>query len=132
MIGLDTYILLRAATRDDRVQSSIALDLLSGLSAARQGVVNCVVLVELAWSLRSGYGYNRQEILDLIGGMMRSNAYLFPEREAVRAALDRCDKEQLDFADALIGELNRAAGCERTMTFDVGAAKSEAFELVGA
>ena len=130
MIGLDTNILLRAATRDDRVQSPVAIELLSGLSASRQGVVNCVVLVELAWSLRSGYGYDRREILALIGGMMRSNAYLFPERDAVRAAMDRCSEEPLDFADALIGELNRAAGCERTMTFDTGAAKSEAFELV--
>ncbi len=39
-------------------------------------------------------------------------------------------KKSLDFADALIAELNRRAGCSATATFDRRAAKQDGFVLV--
>ena len=45
------------------------------------------------------------------------------QRAAVTRALQRLGDEAGDIADALIGECASEAGCERTVTFDMAAAK---------
>ncbi|MDP3256314.1 MAG: PIN domain-containing protein [Bosea sp. (in: a-proteobacteria)] len=127
MIGIDTNILLRAVTNDDPVQSPLARKLLLDFSHQRPGVLNVVTLVEFAWTLRSRYRYRRSEILEIIEQLLRSRAYLVVERSAISEALARSRDEGLDFADALLGELNLAAGCKTTMTFDLKASISTAF-----
>lgn len=118
MIGLDTNVLLRAVTRDDPVRTPIARDLIGSLSSRKPGHVNCVVLAEFAWTLRSRYRYARLQIVAAIEAMAASAAFVLERRAEVNSALVRCRDDGLHFADALIGELNRAAGCEMTMTFD--------------
>lgn len=128
MIGLDTNILMRALTNDDPVRSPKARSIIAGLTPDQPGVINSIVLAEFAWSLRTGYPYTRHQILDAIENMLRSSSYVFPDRAAANAAMARCHFEKLEFADALIGELNLEAGCARTLTFDVGCFNSSAFE----
>jgi predicted nucleic-acid-binding protein len=128
MIGLDTNILLRAATNDDPVRSPPARAIIAALTPQRPAVINSVVLVEFAWTLRTGYGHSRTDILAAIETMMRSACYLMPDRDAVNTALSRCHKDRLDFADALIGSLNAHAGSKKTLTFDEKCASSTGFE----
>lgn len=130
MIGLDTNVLLRAVANDDPVQSPRARALLSSLSKPAAAVVNVVTLVEFAWTLRSRYRYRRSEIDRIIELLLRSPVDLVLERDAVNEALVRCRDEGLDFADALVGELNLAAGCKTTWTFDHKASTSTAFGAV--
>lgn len=127
MIGLDTNVLARAVTQDDVRHSPIARRLVGGLSEAAPGVINSVVLAEFAWVLRTKHKYGRVQILDAVEALMTSCAFLVRDRPAVNAALARCRSEPLDFADALIGELNIEAGCEVTVTFDTEAAESSLF-----
>jgi predicted nucleic-acid-binding protein len=127
MIGLDTNILLRAVTNDDPVQSPHAREILSSFTPDRQAVINVVTLVEFAWTLRARYRYRREEIGEIIEQLIRSKAYLVLERGAVIEALVRSKDDGLDFADALVGELNLAAGCKATWTFDHKASSSAAF-----
>jgi predicted nucleic-acid-binding protein len=130
MIGLDTNVLLRAITQDDPVLTPLARSALEQLSSDHQGVVNVVVLAELAWTLRTRFEYDRLAIIDLIEAMLRSPSYHFPDRNAINAALSRCRVETLHFADALIGELNVKSGCTTTLTFDGGAGKTSLFTMV--
>ncbi len=130
MIGLDTNILLRAITRDSPAETAAAIALLSSLTPKNQGVLNPVVLAELSWTLRTGYGYERDEIIGIVDLMLQSPAYVFTDRQAVNEAMTRCRDEQLHLADALIGELNRQAGAVTTMTFDKQASKSGIFALL--
>jgi predicted nucleic-acid-binding protein len=130
MIGLDTNILMRAITRDDDVRSPLAIDFLSRLSPERKGVINSVVLAELAWSLRRGYKYERLEIIALVAALLRSASYEFTDRKSVNLAIARCQEQPIHLADALIGELNRQAGCETTMTFDEKAVKLDTFSFL--
>ncbi|HET6522482.1 MAG TPA: hypothetical protein VFG47_22055 [Geminicoccaceae bacterium] len=44
--------------------------------------------------------------------------------------LEQATKGAGDFADPLIGATNRAAGCERTVTFDREAARLDDFEAL--
>jgi predicted nucleic-acid-binding protein len=48
----------------------------------------------------------------------------------VRAALT-ASRGGLDFADAVIAELGRAAGCDHTVTFDQRATRDGAMQLLG-
>ncbi len=75
-------------------------------SPERPRAVNLGVPAKIAWALGRQY-----EV----------------EREAVVATLEHARTERLDFADALIGTLNRHAGCETTLTFDAQAGKAGSF-----
>ena len=127
MIGLDSNIMLRAITGDDPVQSPLALAFLATLSSDRPGVLNPVVLVETAWTLRARYKYPMLEILDHIRKFLGTTAYHIVDRDAVSEALATSRKQSIEFADALIGEINRLAGCTTTMTFDEGACQATTF-----
>ena len=120
MIGLDSNVILRAITGDDPVQSPLAQSLLATLSSDRPGVINPVVFVETAWTLRGRYKYRRLEILDHIEKFMDTSAYQIVDRDAVSEALEISRRHSIEFADALIAEINRLAGCTMTMTFDEG------------
>ena len=130
MIGLDTNILLRFVLDDDAVQTANARAILDDLAPDSPGVVNSVVLAEYAWTLRKGHGYSKSEIVGIIRTMLKSRSYFFPDRDAIFDALALCEDGGMGFADALIGEINRAAGCKVTLTFDKKAGKSSAFEQV--
>lgn len=129
MIGLDTNILLRATVRDDTAQTPIAERIIAGLTEAVPGHVNLVVLSEFAWSLERRYDYQLKEILAVIEQMLESKDFVVAERDVVSRALTRASDDALDFPDALIGELNAAAECTTTLTFDKKAARRTGFTL---
>ena len=62
-----------------------------------------------------------------LGRLLASRDIVLEEDDAVRAALHTFIRRNIDFADALIGEVNRLRGCEVTATFDRKAAKLEGF-----
>jgi predicted nucleic-acid-binding protein len=130
MIGLDSNILLRAIVNDDKVQSPIARDFLSQLDAANPAYINNVVLSEIAWTLRVRNKQTRAQVLARFDAILRSDAYVVAERQAVNRAMLRCESHKLEFPDALIGELNLAAGAGATFTFDEDAASTPAFQLL--
>jgi len=128
MIGLDSNILLCAIANDDKVQSPLAQDFLSTLSSSNQAYLNSVVLSEIAWTLRVRSKRTRNEVLLRLDALLRSDAYVIAERQAVNRAMLRCENHRLEFPDALIGELNLAAGASGTFTFDEDAAETQAFK----
>jgi len=131
MIGVDTNILLRAVLSDDAVQSPLAVTFLSRLTAEEPGLVNDVTLAEFVWTLERTADYSRREISLALRAMLSSRSYTFNDRIVVSKALTRFESEtRVGFADALIGEINRAAGCSTTFTFDIGAAKTELFSRI--
>jgi predicted nucleic-acid-binding protein len=123
MIGLDTNVLLRAVTQDDPVQTPIARAMIGKLDEGSPGYISTVVLAEFSWSLRTRFKYERLAIIGAIEALLESAAFVVSDRDAVNAAVSRSREDGLDFADALIGEMNYLAGCRTTMTFDRLAAK---------
>ncbi|MYL06955.1 MAG: type II toxin-antitoxin system VapC family toxin [Gemmatimonadales bacterium] len=64
MIGLDTNILVRFITRDDRELAAAATQLIeSRCTAETPGHVCVPVLVELVWVLRRGYRYDKTAVV---------------------------------------------------------------------
>jgi predicted nucleic-acid-binding protein len=130
MIGLDSNVILRAITGDDALQSPLAQRFLATLSGELPGVINPVVLVEVAWTLRARHKFSKLAILKRIEDFMRSSAYHVVDRDAVSEALRVSSQHPIEFADALIAEINRLIGCATTVTLDEGAAQVPGFTLL--
>jgi predicted nucleic-acid-binding protein len=93
--------------------------------------VDRVALCEMVWVLSAGYGFGRAEIAGVIQKLLGSLDTVLEDEDAVHAALQAFQTRGLDFADALIGEVNRHRGCEATVTFDRKAAKLDGFIGIG-
>jgi len=130
MIGLDTNVLARYIMQDDAKQSPLANRLVESLSAQAPGFVPLVAVVELAWVLSSAYELDRAQLVEAFEALLRTKEIIVDRAETVWKALRVFQSANADFADCLIERSASAAGCERTMTFDRGAAKGSGMTLV--
>lgn len=131
MIGLDTNVLARLFVDDDATQARQAREFVAAACTEQNpGFVDRVALCELVWVLSSIHAYRRAEIAPVIEKLLASPDLILEDDGAVRAALRTFTTRNIDFADALIGEVNRARGCEATATFDRKAAKLDGFVRV--
>lgn len=131
MIGLDTNVLVRYIMQDDARQSAQATRLVESLSVGSPGFVPLVSVVELAWVLSSAYDLDRTQLVLAFEGLLRTKEIVVERAETVWKAVRAFQDGSADFADCLIERSAAAAGCERTMTFDRGAAKGCGMVLVG-
>jgi predicted nucleic-acid-binding protein len=125
MIGLDTNILVRYLTKDDAVQTPIAIRVVRSLSAEDPGFVSLVAIAELIWVLRISYGYAKSEIVGVLEAMLQSQELVLEQAELLDDALRRFAAGHADFADFLIERSGQAAGCKHTVTFDRRAVSAE-------
>ena len=132
MIGLDTNVIVRYVTQDDARQSAAASRLFERiLTTEKPGFVGLVTLCELAWVLADCYDAGKARIAAVIEGLLSSRQLVVEEAEVVWKALRTWDKSSADFSDALLGQVLRARGCEKVVTFDKAAARLPDFELLG-
>jgi predicted nucleic-acid-binding protein len=131
MIGLDTNVLVRIIVGDDEKQAEKAERVLkSRCTPEAPGFVNSIVLCELAWTLDRTYGYSRAQIASVISRILENSALRIEHAPLVAAALRIYRTAASSFSDVLLAEINLAAGCEVTLTFDRKAARLDGFTLV--
>lgn len=130
MIGLDTNVLIRYIMQDDLKQSSLATRLIESRSIESRGFVPLVSVVELFWVMSSAYELDRGQLITALEGLLRTKELVVERAEIVWKALRIFQSANVDFADCLIERSAAAAGCEKTMTFDRGAAKSAGMALL--
>ena len=120
MLGIDTNVLVRFLAEDDALQTPQAI---RALSAARNQpiYVGRVVAAETFWVLTKVKKFPRQSVIDALRGVFASVDFKTEAEDIMMRALDDCERVGCDFADALIALENQKAGCEATLTFDVGA-----------
>jgi predicted nucleic-acid-binding protein len=126
LIGLDTNVLVRYLVEDDPEQSPRATALVE--QAHEQGqrlFVPQVVLCELVWVLDSVYRYPLERITTVLRDLLRARQLVIEDLDSARKALDRYSAHGGDFADYLIVERCRVAGCERVASFDGGLSDEE-------
>ncbi len=132
MIGLDTNVIVRYVTQDDARQSAAASKLFERvLTAERPGFVGLIILCEVAWVLADCYGADKARIAAVIEGLLGTRQLVVEEAEVVWKALRAWEKSSAGFTDLLLGQVLRAHGCEKIVTFDKAAAKLPDFELLG-
>jgi predicted nucleic-acid-binding protein len=130
VIGLDTNVLLRFYLKDHPDQSARAAALVQAFSPQEPGHISLVTLAELIWVMDRTYRKPRIEISALIRGLLESRQVVLDNHDAVAQALRKFDSSNAGFSDCLIERLCASAGCSRSMTFDVGAAKSAGMVLL--
>ncbi len=129
MIGLDTNVIVRYLVQDDPHQSAMASALIDELTETDPGYLSLVTVVELYWVLRRAYRVGPDRCAELLEGLMDARELRVDRDAIVRAALTT-SRDGLDFADAVIAELGRVAGCDHTVTFDRRAARDGAMQLL--
>ena len=130
MIGLDTNVLVRYIMQDDPRQSAKATLLIESLTLDAPGFVSVISMVELGWVLSSSYELTREQLAQALGAILRTKEFVVDRADQIFRALRVFKATSADFADCLIERSAAAAGCERTMTFDVGAAKVAGMTLI--
>jgi len=131
VIGLDTNILIRYLTQDDRAQSAKATEILEHrLTQNNPGFVSVVAMVETVWVLDRAYGLTAQEIATAVEQLLQVEVLAIENEQEVFTAMVALKQGRGSFADALIAELGARAGCTRTLTFDQKAIRLPGFELV--
>jgi predicted nucleic-acid-binding protein len=131
VVGIDTNVLLRILTKDDVGQMETAARAVAGRCTAESpGYVNLIVLCEVVWVLHSSLKHPREAVAAAVEALCRATEFRIENVDAVRAAVDIFRVSKADYADCLIGVLNRRTGCSTTLTFDKHAAALPEFELV--
>lgn len=135
MIGLDTNILLRwlldESGVDDNAPEQAKLVARIILESGDTFFVNNIVLAETVWVLRNKAGQSRKVIEEIVSRLIASANVEMESEETVRRALDAFVGGKADFPDYLIAEVNAAAGCSTTFTFDRKAAQHPSFSRLG-
>ena len=130
MIGLDTNVLVRYIMQDDAKKSLKATKLMESLTVDEPGFVSLVSVFELGWVLSSSYDLDREQVARALELLLRTKTVVVDRADEVTKALRMFKASSADFADCLIERTAASAGCGRTMTFDVGAAKSSGMTLI--
>jgi predicted nucleic-acid-binding protein len=120
MIGLDTNVLVRYLMQDDAKQAAKATRLMESLTVEVPGFVSIVSVVELGWVLTSAYGLTRSQLEQALEALLRTKELVVDRADQVLQALRIFKATKADLADCLIERSAAGAGCEQTMTFDVG------------
>jgi predicted nucleic-acid-binding protein len=133
MIGRDTSVRVRYLMQDDAKQAAKASWLMESLTVDVPGfvsIVSIVSVVELGWVLTSAYGLTRSQLEQALEALLRTKELVVDRADEVLQALRVFKVTKADLADCLIERSAAGAGCERTMTFDVGAAKGAGMVLI--
>ena len=119
MIALDTNVLVRFLVEDDAEQSLQARTMIErAIAGNRPLFVSEVVVCEVVWVLGTSYEVGREEIAGVVKQLLRARHLTLSNGERLARALSAFDSGRGDFADYLIRETAREAGCESVATFD--------------
>jgi predicted nucleic-acid-binding protein len=121
-LGIDTNVLLRIAIPDDAGHIGAIDGLLKRLNADDALCVDVSVVLEADPVLGRKYRYPRDRILDFIQAIAERREFEVAAYEAVGNAVHLCPMSNVDFADALLSEMNCIADCGKALTFDRKAA----------
>jgi len=125
MRAVDTNVIVRLTTRDDKAQVAAAEKYI----AERGAWVSHLVLLEVAWVLESVYEFGRAQLATAIE-MLLDQEHLVVQDSDIVALAARLYRSGIgsDFADCMILEVARATGHLPLATFDRKLAKAEGAE----
>jgi predicted nucleic-acid-binding protein len=122
VIGLDTNVLVRYIAQDDPIQAAVASRLIENFTAEQPGFISTVTMVETVWVLMRAYKVPKQAIIAIIEGLLRARDLVVDAAETHYVALGIFQASTIDYADAVIAQSGKRAGCGETVTFDRRAA----------
>jgi predicted nucleic-acid-binding protein len=129
--ALDTNVLVRFLVQDDARQAATATRLIRrAVDGGATLFVPVTVVLELAWVLRSSFGFDKAAVVQALFGLLGTFELAFESEGAVEAALGQYADGKADFADCLHAALAMVAGQQPFWTFDKLAAKVDGARLL--
>ena len=124
MRAVDTNVLVRLVTRDDRRQTAAAESFVS-----KGAWVSTLVLMEATWVLTAVYDLTHGEIVTAVEMLLHHRDLTLQDPDSVAAALEQYRKRPaLGFSDCLILETARKASHIPLGTFDRNLSKLDGAE----
>src|SRR5262245_21470013 len=124
MRAVDTNVLVRLITRDDRKQVAAAESFVS-----KGAWVSMLVLMEATWVLTAVYDLTHSEIAIAVDMLLHHRDLTIQDSDSVSAALEQYrHRPALGFSDCLILETARKAGHLPLGTLDRNLAKLDGAE----
>jgi len=124
MRAVDTNVLVRLVTRDDRKQIAAAESFVS-----KGAWVSTLVLIETTWVLTAVYELTHAQISTAIDMLLNHRNLTIQESDSIAAALEQYrSRPALGFSDCLILEVARKAGHLPLGTFDRDLSKLDGAE----
>ena len=135
MNGLDTNILLRwliLPGEGDLRSSDAEIERVSEIVLAdgARFFFNTIVVAETTWILEKKLKISRSDVSEIVERLLYSENISVGNEAEVRAAQLQFEASNANFADCLIAQLNLAAGCSHTLTFDQKASRTVGFRHV--
>jgi predicted nucleic-acid-binding protein len=128
MLGVDTNVIVRYLTREDKSQYEKARRLIDReLAKGEPVLVSLLVLLETEWVLRSRYELAKEDIVTAFSALLDTADLAFEDEQSVESAVYSWKDSAADFEDCLIEARNRRLGCRATATFDGKALKVPGF-----
>lgn len=119
MIGLDTNVLVRYLTQDDKAQAKRATRIIEQqIYEQDPGFIGIIVLVETVWVLQRLYSASLQEVLQTVRDLLASRNIIIEDRDVVARAVAVSERSGAVFPHALVTMSASSAGCDEVVTFD--------------
>lgn len=119
MIGIDTNVLVRYLTQDDKTQAAKANKLIDNeLTSSEPGFITLISLVELVWVLESCYGQPKKKVIEVLHALLTTKQLLIEGADLAYLAVKRYAAGKADFSDTLIVIISESRGCGSVVTFD--------------
>ncbi len=129
MIGLDTNIVLRYLLQDEPEQTAQVNHIVEDdLSPQNPGFLSLPTVLELVWVLRSVFKQDQNQIATHLERLLGAESFVIQNEQEVFEAMYALKRGTGEFEDALIGAVNRWAGCSHTYTSDRRALRLSAFQ----
>lgn len=121
MRAVDTNVLVRLITRDDKKQVESAEEFVS-----KGAWVSHLVLAETSWVLDSVYDRTREDIAKAVEMLLNHEHLTLQDQDVVEAAVEKFRQhKRVAFSDVLVLEVARKSGHVPLGTFDRNLAKLE-------
>lgn len=117
MIGVDTNVLVRAFSEDDKSQAKRSQEFLIHNSKANNLFISSYAILELVWVLKMEK-FTRKEIYEAVITLIDSSGITVGQREVVVTAIEKFLKGKADFGHYMIVAEGEQHGAHYLKTFD--------------
>lgn len=130
MIGIDAGVLLKLFDQDEPKLAAAAERFVARVGREEKCLISPIVIAEFATILARDFKLSRDKVALYLERILCAPEFTIGASEQVLKAIERYRVEKCPFSDCLVAELNLAAGCDTTATFNLCAAKSAGFSLL--
>ena len=131
MRAVDTNVLVRYMAADDPVQTRTAEKFIELCRRKDDPIfIPILVLCELVWVLERSYKIRKTGVLAALDQILETDIFVIENDNLVRLSIEEYRAGRGNFADYLIGNVAKQAGCPDTVTFDRALTGARGFTML--